>query len=187
MGDHENRLALARQLPQQFADLLHVVAVESAGGLVKDDEVLAAHQCRADGNPLLLPAGQAHRMPFDERCKVKIGHDLIGLSGDAGIRLVESDEQFLAHAVGEQLVVDILHDQESGAGQVARFRGHAVELDAARNRLDESGQRAHERGLAAAVGAEYTHALPGRDFKGQPVQHRMADLEGFFQVFNSFN
>ena len=56
-------------------------------------------------------------MPFDERCKVKIGHDLIGLSGDAGIRLVESDEQFLAHAVGEQLVVDILHDQESGAGQ----------------------------------------------------------------------
>ena len=106
VGDHENRLALARQLPQQFADLLHVVAVESAGGLVKDDEVLAAHQCRADGNPLLLPAGQA----FGERCKVKIGHDLIGLSGDAGIRLVESDEQFLAHAVGEQLVVDILHD-----------------------------------------------------------------------------
>lgn len=49
-------------------------------------------------------------MPFGERCKVKIGHDLIGLSGDAGIRLVESDEQFLAHAVGEQLVVDILHD-----------------------------------------------------------------------------
>lgn len=106
-------------------------------------------------------------MPFDERCKVKIGHDLIGLSGDAGIRLVESDEQFLAHAVGEQLVVDILHDQESGAGQVARFRGHAVELDAARNRLDESGQRAHERGLAAAVVAHE----PG-DFAGTEPQVR---------------
>lgn len=56
------------------------------------------------------PPDRPHRMPFGERCKVKIGHDLIGLSGDAGIRLVESDEQFLAHAVGEQLVVDILHD-----------------------------------------------------------------------------
>ena len=140
--------------------------------LVKDDEVLAAHQCRADGNPLLLPAGQAHRMPFGERCKVKIGHDLIGLSGDAGIRLVESDEQFLAHAVGEQLVVDILHDQESGAGQVARFRGHAVELDAARNRLDESGQRAHERGLAAAVVAHE----PG-DFAGTEPQVRDARVK----------
>ena len=52
--------------------------------------------------------------------------------------------------------------------------------------LQLAGEDAEERGLAAAVGAEYAHALPGRDVKGQPVQHRMADLEGFFQVLYAY-
>ena len=86
--------------------------------------------------------------------------------------VVESDEQFLAHAVGEQLVVDILHDQESGAGQVARFRGHAVELDAARNRLDESGQRVATRAVLAPASLSIEPV-----FAGTEPQVRMARVK----------
>ena len=48
--------------------------------------------------------------------------------------------------------------------------------------LQLAGEDAEERGLAAAVGAEDAHTFPGRNFKGQPVQHGVADLKGFFQV-----
>ena len=116
---------------------------------------------------------------FEQRLAAVRGHEALellhsrGHGPQAGVRLAQ-------HVLGgPALGVDGDLAYESHAPPAAYGRRALVGLQLA-------GEDAEERGLAAAVGAEYTHALPGRDFKGQPVQHRMADLEGFFQVLYAY-
>ena len=46
---------------------------------------------------------------------------------------------------------------------------------------DLAHEYAEECGLAAAVVAEYAHALPGVDGEAEPVEYIFAELEGFYQ------
>lgn len=106
MGDDQHRCTTAGGIPQQCAHLLHVETVEPAGRLVQYDEPLAAHERRAYRHTLFLAAGQAQRMPVSERGEVEVGEQSVPTSRELRIGLIHAESQLVAHAVGEQPVVD---------------------------------------------------------------------------------
>ena len=58
MGDNENDLSQLRQPPDQPRHLGHAVKVQTAGRLVKHQQVFSADHADRYGHPLLLPTGQ---------------------------------------------------------------------------------------------------------------------------------
>ena len=61
VGDHQDRLALAVQAPEQLEDLTAAVGVERAGGLVGQQQRGLVGQGPGDGQALALTAGQHGR------------------------------------------------------------------------------------------------------------------------------
>ena len=58
VGDHDDGVALPREVLEQRQDLGAARAVECAGGLVGEDDLAAVHERARDGDALLLAARQ---------------------------------------------------------------------------------------------------------------------------------
>ncbi|MCY1184431.1 hypothetical protein D9M73_251260 [compost metagenome] len=63
VGDHQHAAAgLGNQLQQQAQHLIATGLVEAAGGLIGQQQRRSPRQCPADGDALLLAAGQLLRV-----------------------------------------------------------------------------------------------------------------------------
>ena len=62
MGDENHGVALAVDVLEHSQHLTAGAGVQGSGGLVGQDDRRTAHQSPGDGHPLLLAAGELHRL-----------------------------------------------------------------------------------------------------------------------------
>ena len=99
------------QRPKHFRHFDHMMIVKSAGGLIKEKNMLMGGDGAADGHPLLLAAGQGHGMETPELRQVEAFQNLICCPSVRRLILTGQTEQdLLLYAFCEQLMVHILHD-----------------------------------------------------------------------------
>ena len=185
MGDEDE--GDARGLLDALELLLHVLAqleVQGGEGLVEKQHAGVADERPRDGDPLLLPAGQARDVPVlkalegdhlqhlaDPLLDLRLGHPLLPQGegdvledvqvGEEGVPLEDGVHVPL---VGRQVVYAFTHEDH-----VPGVRG----VEAA----DETKQR----GLSAAGGPKKSNELVVADVEADIVQHDYA-VEGFCDV-----
>ena len=175
MGDDDSG---APEAAEGFRHLLLGDVVESAGGLVKHDDLRFGRDGSGDHQPLLLSAGNAaaalrndgmhvHRHPLNVLCDSRHPCRLPGVfktqpwsrNHDVGIDVSRKEGA-------------VLHDDTDIAADRFHIQGvevFSVKIDRSRLRLFKTQQNPHQRGLAAAGFADDGHILVGPDLQGQVV------------------
>ena len=126
MGDdHQGDAQLPVQLPQQLQDGPGGLGVQGRGGLVAEQHPGLAGQGPGDGHPLLLPAGELHRIGAG---LVRQLHQLQQLQGaPAGLRPLHAGQLqgeadvFQRRALHQQ--VKALEDHADGFARLAQLPG----------------------------------------------------------------
>ena len=173
--------ALAVDLHDDVADLLHQHGGQAQAGLIEQQVAGGRHECAADGQHLLLPAGQ---VAGDELGPLlQVGEQAVDpvqtLVEALVVRVGAEAEVLLDRQFGEDpsalegLADSLAHDL--GGGKVVN--GLAVEGDLALGDLpilhvEDAADGAQRGGLAGAVGAEERHDLPVGDLQGDTTQHQ---------------
>ena len=150
--------------------------VEGAERLVQEQQRRVEHQGAHQADALPLPSGHLRGIMVEtlRREAGQLGQLFQALADAAGLPAeMAGQERDVAagRQVGEQAAV--LHDEADALAQLAgggRRHLHAVEGHGAFVGRDEAGHKAHERGLAAAAGADEDGRAAGR-------QHEVRGLE----------
>ena len=148
---------LALQFADFNADVLAQLGVEIGQGLIEQQHIGPEHQRTGQRHALLLAAGQLSRQPVAEMIEPHQAQGLRDLRRHLRLR-------HLAHLEAERDVLGHRHvwkqrialEHETGVALPWRQRGNVAfaQAHAAGRRLDEAGNDAQGRGLAAAGGAE---------------------------------
>src|SRR5258708_24027286 len=177
--DDKDGQAFRFQLRDRAVDLRADERCEALGGLVEDQQARIGHQRAADGEHLLLAAGE-----------------LVAVVAMAGLELREEriyalerpraappgggDEVFADGEVGEDLAA-FGHQadarlRDAVGGQAADPL--AIKGDHTRLRRGDAHDRFDGRGLAHAVAAEQADELRGADFERDAEEHLASAIRG---------
>ena len=154
--------ALGAQLADEFADVLHALRVEAAGGLVEHDDVGLVDERQGDAQALPHAVGEAAGLgvgPVEQPHHVEHLGD--ALLADLAVHLAEHAQV----APGGHVAVEhgVVHEAAQMAQRPLPVGGHFVveHLRVAAGGVDEAEDHADGGGLAAAVGAEEAeHVAP---------------------------
>lgn len=80
--------------------------IQPAGRLVEHQKLFAADHGGRSRKSLLLPAGQRVRVTLTDRCKPQI---LKRFRRKLRVRALDAERAFGLHALGEKLIVRVLH------------------------------------------------------------------------------
>jgi hypothetical protein len=153
-------------LAEQVEEAVALGRVEAGGGLVDDDEAGAAEQGDGDAEALLHAAGEAADGLLADRGEV----GLLEQGGDLGAALAADgdalqDREVLEDGLGGEVGVEaeLLREVAELAAELGLLFEHVdvAEADAAAVGVLQGGDRAHERRLAGAVGAEQAEHAGG--------------------------
>ena len=173
---------LAVQAHHDVEDLGHQLRGQPQGGLVQQHQLGPAHEGAADGQHLLLAAGEVARL--DVAAGLQLGEvvvDHLQVAADLAVATdVGTGNQVL---LGGQVLEDApplhhLHDaQAHDLGRVAVLYALALELDAALGDLAPLGAQEPRDGLeggalAGAVGPQEGDDAPLGDLQRHPPQHQ---------------
>jgi hypothetical protein len=180
--DQQHRHAGGRQRTQRTEDAGDDLRCQAQRGLVEHQHARAHHQRARHGQHLLLAAGQRsarnaapfaqHRKPFEFAGEpgLEVGTAQAGQAAGA-------DQQVVFDAQRGDDLASLGHVDQSHAGDVVRrYPGQflAVEADAAGAQRQQARQRAQQRRLAGAVGADDRDQRAGGDVEIDAMEHRHA-------------
>ena len=187
--------------------------IQVVGGLVQQQDVRVLQDQAGQVYPGLLPAGETVKelLPLGCGDLQTVGHPVaVALHAVAAhaaeivrqtvVRLQQSRGGVLLH-LSRQFLHPQGHPREMGLGGAQHVLGGPAlrkdgdlgdEADALAGGdadlplviIQGAGEDAEEGSLAAAVGTQDAHPLSGVDNKAETVQHKAADLKGFFQIGN---
>ena len=178
VGDHDDEPVLG-DLLQDFHDLDAGLAVQGAGGLVRQDDVRVVDQGPGDGHPLHLAAGHLAGLLFQ---LVPQPHPLQGLFGPAAALCLghpgegEGQLHVLQHGlVGDEVVA--LEHEPDGVVPVGVpvpvlkvLGGAAVDDQVPRGVLVQAAHDVQQGGFAAARGAQDGHEFPAAELEADAPQ-----------------
>ena len=182
MGDHQHGHALFGQLPHDREHLTGQFRVQSAGGLVKIDDLRVGGKCPGNGHALLLAAGKLTRVGV---CPVGKAH-LCQHFHTHGVRLLSGHpaghDQPLGHVLQSSLVPEeVVVLEHKGrlfaqAGDVGPVCMGQIKALAVKDQLACVGslkkvQTPQQGGLAGAGGAENGHHIALFHGQVHPAQH----------------
>src|SRR3989454_845453 len=169
----------------------HAVAVDPANrlGQVRDDlgreaeerlvdheQPRPRHEAARDGDHLLLTAGERVRRLTRARGddREELGDALVfRLAGAARRRVIAAEPDVLAHAEVREEAPPLEHVGDATADDAVSGQtrdGLALEGDGAGARAQQARDAVHQRGLAAAVGAEEGDHLAALDGQARPPE-----------------
>ena len=179
MRDHEGRAALHE--PRE--GVLHgglALGVESARGLVEEQDRRVLEQGSRDGDPLALPAGQLDAPLADLGGVAALGgeDELVGVRRARRLLylFVTRIQTPVADVLGERHAeeLDVLRDERDGLADA--LDGHlahvyAVDADGPAVGVVEAGNQVQQRRLARAARADEGDGLAGGNAQRDAVQH----------------
>ena len=142
MGDEKGGAAIERELGELGGDDAHVAAIESAGGLVKNEQGGALHEGAGNDETLFLAAGKGLWVAFGQVRQTKEGQEAVGLRFAEGTRrgAGRGEEELLANRAHKELDVHLLHDEGGALADVAAAKGSAFVENRAGLRLGEAAE-----------------------------------------------
>ncbi len=182
-GEAELALELADLDPHLLAQL----RIEIGERLVEQQDVRLDDEGARQGDALLLAARELARQALAELFEPHHAQRLGDLALDRSrIELphAQAEGDVLRH--GEMREEGIALEDEAGIAVIGRDVGHVAlaEQDAARRRLDEAGDEAQRRRLAAARGAEQDQELALVDLQ-RDILHRLVAAEFLAQILET--
>ncbi len=178
--DRHRGAAAAVEVRDEVQDLNLMCEVQVGGGLVQQQNIGFLRQGHGNPDALALAAGQFVDAPLSESKRVggferALHRGVVGCAPAAEEALVRVAAA--AHEVTDGDAVrsgGVLRQQAKRAGQFPSGTGMdvlAVERHSTAGWLEEAGQAAQERGLAAGVGADdHGHFALG-NLSGEPFHH----------------
>ena len=157
---------------------------QAGGGFVQHQQPRTPHQALRDREHLLLPAGEraAALVTFLRDFRKERQGFLDPAGAFAARHVVTGDQKIVGDGNLREHAMALDHMHQAGAPRLARRRvGHVAAVEAHMPRIDrqQSRQRAQQRGLARAVGAEQGNHLAGRDLDVDAMQHADLAVAGF--------
>ena len=194
MGHQNDGVTLLVQLLEDGHHLLAAVAVEGAGGLVRQDHLAAIGQRPGYADPLLLAAGELARPVVAAIAQAQAGQQGAGtyLALGAGGAGIDGGDLHVGGRIqmGQQMVA--LEDEAEVVAAQPR-QGQGIQAGGvlttkqvlAAARAIEAAQQVHQGGLAGAGGTDYGHHLPRRYGQIQRVQHSHLVLPALVAALNA--
>ncbi len=181
MRHHDERgVRISIQLFEHLDDPFARFLVEIAGRFVREQDLRAIGEGSRQGYSLLLSAGELRREVVESVTEAHTPQERRSLTTEAlgGASELQRHQDVLQGGQRREQVkrlkyeTDPLKPEFSSTVFAERENVFAVEEDAATGRLVEPGQKAQERRLAAARGADDGHEGLGLDFEIDGDQHR---------------
>ena len=171
LGEHvagqQDRTTLSGQLAQERAQPADALRVQPVGGLVQDEDLRVAHQCRSQAQTLVHAQREAPGTAVRRVTQLDELEHLLD-AGTRHSRLGGDDAQVVAGRTAW-----VCSGLEHRPDMPQRVDDVAVcvtaDAGAARGRGDQAEQSAQGRRLARAVRPEEPRDLPGRDREAQVV------------------
>ena len=169
--------SLRVDVPQDSVELRHDQGGQAEGRLVEEHELRTQHERAADGEHLLLAAGERARplaTPLGEAGKVSVDALEHGLDvGLVAARVGAQAKVLLGRQVGEGTAAlgDVRDAQTRDVLGGAGGRSARRRRRRSRRACDHAADGAQQRGLASAVGAEHDAHAARRDLEVHAVQH----------------
>ena len=186
---HQGGVVLAVETKQQFDHRLPGLAVEVAGGLVRQQQAGAGHEGTGNGDPLLLAAGEARRQVVQPLSQTDLGQQLPGTGLAVGLppQLGRQHDVFQGAQGGQQQErlehePHLLGPQPGASLLVQPGEGVAEDLYLAAARQIETGQQTEQGGLAGTGRTDQRQRLAGIDLQIDPFK----DGEAFLTEANGF-
>ena len=167
VGDDEDDLSHVGQTSDQRRHLRHAVKVQAAGGFVEYQQVFPADHADGHGYPLLLPAGQGVGMALPVLSQPQL---LQGGVYQNLVRVPDAEGALRLHALGEQLVVYVLHHHVGLLQPIPALHRPAVPLELTVTVLVEPAQSPGECSLSGPVVAHHADNLSPCGGNADPVK-----------------
>ncbi len=165
------------QAKQQLDHRLPCLAVQVAGRLVRQEQAGAGHEGAGDGDPLLLPAGEAWRQMIQSLGQPDLGEQFPGAGFAVGLAAqLRRQHDVLQGAQGGQQQEGLEHEAHLLGAQpgapllVQPGERLAEDLYLAAARQIQAGQQAEQGGLAGTGGADQRQCLAGIDLQIDPFK-----------------
>ena len=168
MRDDQAGDAALREVRQKRGGLVHVLEIQAAGGFIEHEEPALGRERPRNGDALLLAAGKRQRMLLGQRLQIEPRQHLVHVGlviAPAPAMPCEAHAQanLLFYRRGEQLVVDVLHDQVALPKALLARHLAPVDADGAPHSLLEPADAAHQGALARTVVPYDAHDRARRD------------------------
>ncbi len=180
--DHDRGDARFAHEAHDAPDLVADDGCEPLRGFIEDEEARVRQQGTADGQHLLLAAGQLVAAVLDALGKARkdLDHTIEGPAACVVRAVAGGDLQVFLHAQRREDAAPLRHVGDAALGNGARARAGdvaAVEQDSPGPGPHEAHERADERRLAHAVAAHQTDRFAGQDAEGEPAQDMALAVE----------
>ena len=182
---HQDRLARRNVGQQKVNHDVARILVEPVGGLVEDQDIRVHRHYCGQRHALFLPARELIRRGIDQVGNLEQLHGIVHAALELARRqthLSGTKGDFLAHRGAEQLGIGVLEHKANalmkalcGHGILQKRRVDHVSVKQVRAGVRElkAIDKAHDRRLAAAVGAEQGNQLAAIDLQRYAVDNRM--------------
>ncbi len=174
VGDDQHAQPPFCEFSEQAAHLQHVGVVQSAGGLIENQQFFSAEAAVYNCQPLLLPARERQGVCLDILSQI---HSLQRGHGFHLIRVIPQPG-FGQHAVGKELEVHILHDEKAQPFPVFPTGRFSVPEDRPGFLLHQAAEAAGQSGLPRPVVAGDGGDLSPGGGKGHLFPHSRPIIGG---------
>ena len=177
---HNDGVALAVQIVQDFHHVFAAVSVERAGGFVGQNDFAAVHQGTRNAHPLLLPAGKLAGLVVFLALQTQIGQQLVGAAVARTLRharIHRRQGHIVARIQRSEQIIALENKAETLApqsGQCVVVHGggfFAVDAVGAAAGCIQAAQNVHQRGLARAGLADNGHKIALGDAQIDVFEH----------------